>query len=112
MANVQVQNPAGYDILNYGQGLSLQDLNLFSAMDSDNTLLVSQSIYCIPFTSSIKQSLLGIQGAGFWYFDGSNYILQIRPDSTFSNGTYQLDVYCYYFRSACIDSGSIKVYNS
>ena len=115
LANVQVQAPSSYDVLNYGQGLSLVDLNLINASYMDNNLFSAQPIYLVPFTSSVKQSLMGIQESGFFYFDGSNYILQIIPDATFNGGvggTFQLDVFAYYFRTACVDSGSIKVYNN
>ena len=112
LANVQIQNASSYDILNYGNGLSLLDLNEIASMYCDNTLFLAQNIYFIPFCENIKNAYAGVQSGGYWYFDGTNYQLAILPDATFRSGTYQLDVFAYVFKSACIDSGAIKVYSN
>ena len=106
--NVQVQTASAYDILNNGQGLAWTDFALLNSTYFDNDLFTNQNIYPIIFTKNVKRSLLGDQSAGFYQFDGSNYQLQLNPGSSFPSGTYQVDIYVYYFRCIEIASGRLS----
>ncbi len=110
--NIMIQNEGAEDILAHGSGLNLVDLASINArfFGENDMFITNQNIYAIPFCNSVRDSIRGINN-GFYYFPGTAYNLVIQPDSTFTNGSYVVDVWAYYFRSAYVQGGSITIKN-
>ena len=109
-ASLDVQDPAGVGQLNHGTALSLSDLSYISSrFFKGNMFVLNQSIYPIVFSTNLDRALSGDQSSGFFYFNGDPYQLVLTPDANWTNATYTVDVYAYYYKDLMISSGELTV---
>ena len=111
-ATLDIQDPAGVGQLNHGTAMNLTDLSYVSSrFFKGNMFILNQNIYPIIFSTNIDRALSGDQSSGFFYFNGDPYNLVLTPDTNWSNATYTVDMYAYYYKDVQLSSGEITVRN-
>ena len=105
---IGITDATNIDILNKGNFLNQNDLQYVGSQYFDNNLCISQAVYPIIFANNVKRAIAGdVSQGGFMFQTGNSYNLVLNPDSSWSNGTYVVDCWTFFYKDCYINNKTI-----